>query len=126
MNFTRKISFRLILEYNNRLHRRVKICKHDLNRLQSVQSYSTFDFIVRVFLFSQDSHSDHLVKLFDKTLSTVTPVRDTTNETNGLTSRYRRGQPLPLILSDSSHEDDMPVLTLNDSGLSSNETKVNN
>ena len=73
----------------------------------------------------QDSHSDHLIKLFDQTLSTVTPVRDSTNDDNsGIGSRYRRGQPLPLILSDSSHEDDMPVLTLNDSDLSSNETKV--
>lgn len=61
------------------------------------------------------------MKLFDKTLSTVTPVRDTTNED---IHRYRRGQPLPLILSDSCHEDDMPVLTLNDSDLTSIETKV--
>jgi len=72
------------------------------------------------FQSSTDSHSDHLVKLFDKTLSTVTPVRDTTNEDN---HRYRRGQPLPLILSDSCHEDDLPVLTLNDSDLTSIETK---
>ncbi|UJR37969.1 hypothetical protein I4U23_030652 [Adineta vaga] len=70
-----------------------------------------------------DSHSDHLVKLFDKKLSTVTPVRDSTNDDSVIGSRYRRGQPLPLILSDSSHEDDTPVLTLNDSDLSSNETK---
>ncbi len=76
-----------------------------------------------IFIF-QDSHSDHLVKLFDKTLSTVTPVRDSTNDDNSIGNRYRRGQPLPLILSDSSHEDEMPVLTLNDSDLSINETKV--
>jgi len=72
---------------------------------------------------SSDSHSDHLVKLFDKTLSTVTPVRDSTNDDNSITNRYRCGQPLPLILSDNSHEDDMPILTLNDSDLSSNENK---
>lgn len=64
------------------------------------------------------------MKLFDKTLSTVTPVRDSTNDDNGISSRYQCGQPLPLILSDSSHEDDMPVLILNDSDLSSNENKV--
>ena len=63
------------------------------------------------------------MKLFDKTRSTVTPVRDSTNDDS---NRYRRGQPLPLILSDSCHEDDMPVLTLNDSDLTSNETKVKN
>jgi hypothetical protein len=79
---------------------------------------------ILVFMF-QDSHSDHLVRLFDKTLSTVTPVRDSTNDDNSIGgNRYRRGQPLPLILSDSSHEDEMPVLTLNDSDLSINETKV--
>jgi hypothetical protein len=79
-----------------------------------------------LFSFSQDSHSDHLVRLFDKTLSTVTPVRDSTNnDNNGITSsQYRRGQPLPLILSDNSHEDDMPILTLNDNDLLSNENKV--
>ncbi|CAF3790920.1 unnamed protein product [Adineta steineri] len=70
-----------------------------------------------------DTHSDHLIKLFDKTLSTVTPVRDRTNDDSAVGSRYRRGQPLPLILSDSLNEDDMPVLTLNDSDLSINETK---
>jgi hypothetical protein len=70
-------------------------------------------------LFFQDSHSDHLIKLFDKTLSTVTPVRDSTNDDNSITNRYRCGQPLPLILSDSSHEDDMPILTFNDNDLSS-------
>ena len=66
------------------------------------------------------------MKLFDQTLSTVTPVRDSTNDENGstLTHRYRRGQPLPLILSDSCHEEDMPVLTLNDSDCTSNESKV--
>ena len=77
--------------------------------------------------FLQDSHSDHLVRLFDKTLSTVTPVRDSTNnDNNGITTscQYRRGQPLPLILSDNSHEDDMPILTINDNDLLSNENKV--
>ncbi|CAF3652870.1 unnamed protein product [Rotaria sordida] len=77
----------------------------------------------RFQLSSSDSHSDHLVKLFDKTLSTVTPVRDSTNNDNSINNRYQRGQPLPLILSDSSHEDDMPVLALNDSDLLSNENK---
>lgn len=47
-----------------------------------------------------DSHSDHLVNLFDKTLSTVTP--------NVLRERARR-QPLPLCLSDN--ETNMPILT---------------
>jgi hypothetical protein len=51
-------------------------------------------------------------------------VRDSTNDDNIVSNRYRCGQPLPLILSDSSHEDDMPVLTLNDTNLSSNENKV--
>lgn len=64
------------------------------------------------------------MKLFDKTLSTVTPVRDSTNDDISLTSRYRHGQPLPLILSDSCQEDDMPVLTMNDNDLTLNETKV--
>lgn len=72
---------------------------------------------------SSDSHSDHLVKLFDKTLSTVTPVRDSTNDDNIQINRYRRGQPLPLILSDSCHEDDMPILTLNDNDFSLHENK---
>lgn len=66
------------------------------------------------------------MKLFDKSLSTITPVRDSTNENNGSTSQFRRGQPLPLILSDCSHEEDMPILTLNDSDFSTNEMKVNN
>ena len=47
-----------------------------------------------------DSHSDQLVNLFDKTLSTVTP--------NALRERTRR-QPLPLCLSDN--ETNMPILT---------------
>ena len=64
------------------------------------------------------------MKLFDQTLSTVTPVRDSTNDDKALNNRYRRGQPLPLILSDSCHEEDMPVLTLNDSDCTSNEPKV--
>ncbi|CAF3238619.1 unnamed protein product [Rotaria socialis] len=89
---------------------------------QSIMPSSSHTMKTR-FQSSTDSHSDHLVKLFDKTLSTVTPVRDSTNEHNVINSRYRRGQPLPLILSDSSHEDDMPVLTLSDSDLSSSENK---
>lgn len=72
---------------------------------------------------STETHSDHFVKLFDMTLSTVTPVRDSTNVDSCHTGRYQRGQPLPLILSDSIHEDDMPVLTLNESGVSSIKNK---
>jgi len=51
---------------------------------------------------SSDSHSDHLVKLFDKTLSTVTP--------NPVRNRQRRFKPLPLCLSDN--DKNMPVLTV--------------
>ncbi|CAF2449214.1 unnamed protein product [Rotaria sp. Silwood2] len=51
---------------------------------------------------SSDSHSDHLVNLFDKTLSTVTP--------NPVRNRQRRYKPLPLCLSDN--EKNMPVLTV--------------
>ena len=58
------------------------------------------------------------------TLSTVTPVRDSTTVDSCHTNRYQRGQPLPLILSDSIHEDDMPVLTQNESGISSIKNKV--
>ncbi|CAF4607663.1 unnamed protein product [Rotaria sp. Silwood1] len=91
---------------------------------QSITSSSSCHLMkTRFQSISSDSHSDHLVKLFDKTLSTVTPVRDSTNDDNSINSQYRRGQPLPLILSDSSHEDDMPALILNDSDLSSTENK---
>ena len=67
-----------------------------------------------------------MVKLFDKTLSTVTPVRDSANDDHVINGRYQCVQPLPLILSDSSHEGDTLALTLNDSDLSSNENRVEN
>ncbi|CAF0789181.1 unnamed protein product [Adineta steineri] len=51
---------------------------------------------------SSDSHSDNLVNLFDKTLSTVTP--------NPVRNRQRRLKPLPLCLSDN--EKNMPILTV--------------
>ncbi|UJR16237.1 hypothetical protein I4U23_003147 [Adineta vaga] len=51
---------------------------------------------------SSDSHSDNLVNLFDKTLSTVTP--------NPVCSRQRRLKPLPLCLSDN--EKNMPIITV--------------
>ena len=50
----------------------------------------------------QDSHSDQLIKLFDQSLSTVTPHRD--DEVN------HRARPLPLCLSDN--EKNLPVLTV--------------
>ncbi|CAF1314336.1 unnamed protein product [Adineta ricciae] len=51
---------------------------------------------------SSDSHSDNLVNLFDKTLSTVTP--------NPVRDRQRRLKPLPLCLSDN--DKNMPILTV--------------
>lgn len=65
---------------------------------------------------STDSHSDQLIKLFDKTLSTVTPNRDDNkeneiiDETISTRSRVRRLRPLPLCLSDN--ENKLPVLTI--------------
>jgi hypothetical protein len=59
-----------------------------------------------------DSHSDQLIKLFDKTLSTVTP-REDNNENDQIISdrnRQRRLKPLPLCLSDN--DKNMPVLTV--------------
>jgi hypothetical protein len=53
-----------------------------------------------------------LIKLFDKTLSTVTPNKDN-NENDEIISnrnRQRRLRPLPLFLSDN--EKNMPVLTV--------------
>jgi hypothetical protein len=53
-----------------------------------------------------------LIKLFDKTLSTVTPNRDN-NENDEIIpnrNRQRRLRPLPLCLSDN--EKNMPVLTV--------------
>lgn len=53
---------------------------------------------------SSDSHSEQLISLFDKTLSTVTPnPEENVNE-------KRRLRPLPLCLSDN--EKNMPVLTV--------------
>ncbi|CAF1148549.1 unnamed protein product [Adineta steineri] len=59
---------------------------------------------------SSDCHSDQLIKLFDKTLSTVTPYQDENNEMNSNRNRQRRLRPLPLCLSDN--EKNMPVLTV--------------
>jgi hypothetical protein len=53
-----------------------------------------------------------LIKLFDKTLSTVTPNEDN-NENDQIISdrnRQRRLKPLPLCLSDN--DKNMPVLTV--------------
>jgi hypothetical protein len=53
-----------------------------------------------------------LIKLFDKTLSTVTP-REDNNENDQIISdrnRQRRLKPLPLCLSDN--DKNMPVLTV--------------
>ncbi|CAF1134902.1 unnamed protein product [Adineta ricciae] len=56
---------------------------------------------------TSDSHSEQLITLFDKTLSTVTPDRDE-NCLSG--NRQRRLRPLPLCLSEN--ERNMPVLTV--------------
>lgn len=75
---------------------------------------------------STDSHSDQLVKLFDKTLSTVTPNRENKeNEINDeifmIRDASKRGRPLPLCLSDN--EKNFPVLTVITSEENSNNNK---
>ncbi|CAF1131116.1 unnamed protein product [Rotaria sordida] len=69
---------------------------------------------------SSDSHSDQLIKLFDKTLSTVTPNRDNDENLPNQT-RQRRMRPLPLCLSDN--EKNMPVLTVITTEENSNNNK---
>ncbi|CAF4756989.1 unnamed protein product, partial [Rotaria sp. Silwood2] len=69
---------------------------------------------------SSDSHSDQLIKLFDKTLSTVTPNRDN-DENLPNQNRQRRIRPLPLCLSDN--EKNMPVLTVITTEENSNNNK---
>ncbi|CAF3426725.1 unnamed protein product [Rotaria socialis] len=61
---------------------------------------------------SSDSHSDQLIRLFDKSLSTVTPNRDNDENDEHIRNRNRQIplQPLPLCLSDN--EKNMPVLTV--------------
>jgi hypothetical protein len=51
-----------------------------------------------------------LIKLFDRTLSTVTPNRNINEHDEIISNRKRRLRPLPLCLSDN--EKNMPVLTV--------------
>ncbi|CAF1232890.1 unnamed protein product [Rotaria sordida] len=73
-----------------------------LNQNKKIRSYEPCHSMQTRSQSSSDSHSDHLVNLFDKTLSTVTP--------NPVRNRQRRCKPLPLCLSDN--EKNMPVLTV--------------
>ncbi|CAF1113200.1 unnamed protein product [Rotaria sp. Silwood1] len=84
-----------------RLHKRQSLAIINQNKkIRSNESCHSMQ--TRSQSSSSDSHSDHLVNLFDKTLSTVTP--------NPVRNRQRRCKPLPLCLSDN--EKNMPVLTV--------------
>ncbi|CAF2961939.1 unnamed protein product [Rotaria sp. Silwood2] len=83
------------------------------------------DYSIRIYRIidgheTEDSHSDQLIKLFDKTLSTVTPNRDN-DENLPNQNRQRRIRPLPLCLSDN--EKNMPVLTVITTEENSNNNK---
>jgi len=81
-----------------RLNKRQSLVKENQNK--KIRSNESRHSMQTRSQSSSDSHSDHLVKLFDKTLSTVTP--------NPVHNRQRRYKPLPLCLSDN--EKNMPVL----------------
>lgn len=75
---------------------------NELNQIKKVRALDSCHSMQTRSQSSSDSHSDNLVNLFDKTLSTVTP--------NPVRNRQKRFKPLPLCLSDN--DTNMPVLTV--------------